>query len=367
MKILYLDHATVLGGAERSLLDLLRRLDRAAFQPTLATPHGALAQKARALGVPVAPLELEKLKGVSPFASLRRLRRGADALGTLVKDLGCQIIHANTLRCAAYAAALAGKGRLLWHVRDYQMPRWARFGLMKRCELAVAPSRFVADSLPFRAKVRVVPNGIDLPELPSEEARQGFRAEFAIPPQAPVVGCLGRIRPWKGQRYFIELAAALAPRLPECVFLAVGGTLFPDPGRDYLAELKDYASELGVADRVVFTGHRDDALVALAAMDVVVNCSRDEPFGRVLVEAMACRKPLVAFRSGAVGEIVEDGSTGLLVPFGDVAGMAEAVFDLLRNRERAEAYGEAGRQRVATEFNLDASVRAIEDIYRELA
>jgi len=365
MNILFLDHATVLGGAERSLLDLLRKLDRDAYQPTLATPEGQLAEKARALGVRVAKLELEKLKGVNPFASLRRLRRGADALATLVKDLGSRVIHANTLRCAAYAAA--GQARFLWHVRDYQMPRWVRFGLMKRCDLAVAPSRFVAESLPFPSKVRVVPNGIDLPDLPSEEARLGFRAEFRIPFQAPVVGCLGRIRPWKGQRHFVELAAALAPRLPECVFLVVGGTLFPDPGRDYLAELKDYATELGVAERVVFAGHRDDALAALAAMDVVVNCSRDEPFGRVLIEAMACRRPVVAFRSGAVGEIVEDGNTGLLVPFGDVAGMAEAVFDLLRNRERAEAYGEAGRHRVATEFTLEAAVRAIEDIYRELA
>jgi len=366
-RILYLDHATALGGAERSLLDLLRKLDRAAWDPILACPPGALAEAARALGIEVADLELGKLKDKNPFRSLRRLRSGVEALARVADQTDCQIVHANTLRTAAYAAAArGGRWRLLWHVRDYQMPRWARFGLMRRCDLAVAPSRFVAESLPARSKVRVVPNGLDLPPLPGEDARLAFRAEFGIAAEAPVVGCLGRVRPWKGQRHFIELAATLAPRLPEAVFLVVGGTLFPDPGRDYLAELKDYAAQLDVADRVVFTGHREDALVALAAMDVVVNCSRDEPFGRVLLEAMACRRPVVAFRSGAVEEIVEDGSTGLLVPLGDVAGMAEAVYDLVRNRERAEAYGEAGRQRVATNFTLDATVRAIEEIYRQL-
>jgi len=117
---------------------------------------------------------------------------------------------------------------------------------------------------------------------------------------------------------------------------------------------------------VVFTGHRDDPLAALGAMDVVVNCSENEPFGRVLIEAMACRRPVVAFRSGAVPEIVDDGNTGLLVGFGDVAAMAQAVLDLVRNPERAEAYGEAGRQRVAAHFTLTASTARVQSLYDEL-
>ena len=105
---------------------------------------------------------------------------------------------------------------------------------------------------------------------------------------------------------------------------------------------------------------------SICALRIVVNCSENEPFGRVLIEAMACRRPIVAFRSGAVPEIVEDGSTGLLVPFGDAAGMAEAVFDLVRNRTRAEAYGEAGRQRVASRFSLRASTAGIQELYAAL-
>lgn len=367
-KIVYLDHAEALGGAEFSLLDLLRTLDRSRFEPTLACPPGPLAERARGLGVAVADLALEKLKDRNPVRSITHLLRGQGVLSTLVREGGFQIAHANTLRTAMVAASAGRRlpARFAWHVRDYVMPTWARSTILRRCHVAIAPSRFIARSLGASPKVRVVPNGIEMGSPPDPERAAAFRAHVGLPREAPVIGCLGRIRPWKGQRYFIDVAARLAARLPDARFLIVGATLFPDRGRDYVAELKELADSLGVADRVVFTGQTDEPLAALAAMDLLVHCSEDEPFGRVLIEAMASRRPVVAFRSGAVPEIVEDGSTGLLVDFADTTGMAEAIFDLLRNRTRAEAYGEAGRQRVADSFTVAASTRAIEAIYDEL-
>jgi len=369
MKILYLDHANKLGGAEHSLLALLRTLDRSRFSPSLASPPGLLAEGARALDVSIVEWNPEKLRDRNPLRVLSRLRRGQAALRRILTDGGFDVVHTNTLRASVYAGGIPRKlgRRCVWHMRDHEVPALVRAALLRSCDLVVAPSRFIAAALGTSAKIHVVPNGIDLADVPAEGAAAAFRNELGIPADAPLIGCLGRIRPWKGQAYFIDMAARLAPRLPQPRFLIVGATLFPDPGRDYRAELEEQASRLGIADRVIFAGHRDDPLAALAAMDVVVNCSRNEPFGRVLIEAMACRRPVVAFRSGAVPEIVEDGSTGLLVPFGDTAGMAEAVFDLVRNPTRAEAYGEAGRHRVLSEFSLQASTARIEALYAELA
>ena len=368
MNVLYLDHATELGGAEHSLLALLRTLDRARAAPTLACPPGRLAERAQALDVPVIDLSLEKLRSRNPLASFARLRRGARRLREELAQGSFGVVHANTLRAAVYAGQAAKPAGVpfVWHVRDYDVPAFVRAALMRSCDVAVATSQFMADALGSGSKIRLIPNGIDPSDAPADSAFAAFREALGIAPQTPVVGCLGRIRPWKGQGYFLRVAARLAAELPQAVFLIVGGTLFPDPGRDYVAELEDEAARLGVRDRVVFTGHRDDPLAALGAMDVVVNCSENEPFGRVLIEAMACRRPVVAFRSGAVPEIVDDGNTGLLVSFGDVAAMAQAVLDLVRNPERAEAYGEAGRQRVAAYFTLAASTARIHALYDEL-
>ena len=367
MNVLYVDHATALGGAEHSLLALLRTLDRAQVAPTLACPPGRLADRAREADIPVVDLKLERVRDRNPLRSLWRLRRGCGRLRSLLADGGFEVVHANTLRATAYASKVARRAGvgLVWHVRDYDIPAVVRAALLRSCDLAVAPSRFIAQSLGGGSKVRLVPNGIDPTTVPGEEAAEAFRADLGIAADAVVVGCLGRIRPWKGQHYFIEVAARLAERLPAARFVVVGDTLFPDPGRDYRGELEAEAMRLGLSDRVVFAGHREDPLAALLAMDVVANCSENEPFGRVLIEAMACRRPVVAFRSGAVPEIVVDGSTGLLVPPGDSAGMAEGIAALVHNGTLAESFGEAGRARVAARFTLAASTAGMEAVYRE--
>lgn len=367
MRILFLDHTHALGGAEISLLELLRTLDRARFEPVLACPPGRLADRAHPLDVSIIELHLEKLKGRNPLASLARLRRGRRLIRDILAGGSFAIVHANTLRAAVYAAGAAKGTPFVWHVRDVDIPRWTRRILLWRSDRAIATSAFLAKSLGRSAEIRLVPNGIDVGAVPDEAAFAAFREELDIPREAPLIGCLGRIRPWKGQARFVEVVARLAPELPDARFLLVGDTLFPDPGRDYVAELKEQAADLGVAGRLAFTGFRDDPLAALGAMDVVANCSLDEPFGRVLIEAMACRRPVVAFRSGAVPEIILDGATGVLVRPNDVAAMAEAILGLVRDPGRAAALGEAGRQRVAEHFTLDASTRGIEAVYDELA
>jgi glycosyltransferase involved in cell wall biosynthesis len=192
----------------------------------------------------------------------------------------------------------------------------------------------------------------------------GVRDEFGIPETAPVIGYVGRLEEEKGTQFFIEALPAISRALPPARYLIVGEA--SDEQEEFDARARERVRELGIADRVSFTGFRDDVPDLIAAMDVAVVPSLREAFGLVNVEVMACGRPLVATRVGGIPEVVEDGTTGILVPPGDSGALAEAVLSLMADPGRRRAMGEAGRRRAAQFFDIRAHVRKMEDLYTEM-
>jgi glycosyltransferase involved in cell wall biosynthesis len=148
--------------------------------------------------------------------------------------------------------------------------------------------------------------------------------------------------------------------------LIVGGNAWNlSPG--YERELHDLALGLGLSESVTFTGQVEDALPYIAAMDVLVNASAEEPFGIVLVEAMALGVPVVAVDAGGPREIVENGRTGILVSQPSHEELARALEHLLRDAPWRRSLGEAGRARFHASFGAAAMTIALEDRLREFA
>jgi glycosyltransferase involved in cell wall biosynthesis len=210
-------------------------------------------------------------------------------------------------------------------------------------------SSATSDHLPCGNKITVIHNGIDVGRFDLTLDGMPFLDQHGIPADAPLVGTVGRLRPWKGQDSFLRSMARVAGALPAARFLVVGGAIF-DVQDGYSENLHRLASELGIADRVTFTGQLADVRPALAAMDLFVHPGAPEPFGLVNLEAMAMGKPVVAYAHGALPEIVPDGETGLLVPPGNEEALAGAVIDLLGDSQRRSAMGMAGRARVEAHF-----------------
>ena len=228
----------------------------------------------------------------------------------------------------------------------------------------VAPSWAVARTIP-RRDVSVIPNGVDLERFQPDAQAVVVRDRLGLAGPRPWIGTVGRLQPWKGHHRFLEVAAQLKARVPDARFLVVGGQVFTaDPG--YPADLQRQADRAGLAGAVHFAGHQADVGPWLAAMDVFVHCAEAEPFGRVVVEAMAAGRPVVAFADGGVPEIVADGETGRLVPAGDEAAMAAAVAALVADPDAARALGQAGRRRAEVRFGAPGHARAIEAVYAEL-
>jgi glycosyltransferase involved in cell wall biosynthesis len=190
------------------------------------------------------------------------------------------------------------------------------------------------------------------------------RREFGIPEDAPVVGIVGHVQEWKGQLLVAEAVARARREIPALRCLVVGGV--HKFGAAYGDRLQARIAEPDLAGHVVLTGARRDVAACLDAMDVAIHASNREPFGRVLLEAMAVGRPVIAPREGGPVEIVADGETGLLVPPRDPEALARAIVGLLGDAARCAAMGRAARARVSTVFDIHAHARAVEAVFDEL-
>jgi glycosyltransferase involved in cell wall biosynthesis len=213
-----------------------------------------------------------------------------------------------------------------------------------------------------RSKIEVVHNGVDLGRFRPDRDRTAIRQQFGIPAKVPLVGCVARFIPWKGVDQFVRIAARVRDEVPDAHFLIAGSRLAGY--EQYTADVRALIAELGLAG---CTTVLEDSLAVpelMAAMDVFVHCStRPEPFGIVIVEAMATGKPVVAINAGGVPEIVSEPDVGVLVPIGEIEPSARAVIGLLLDPARANALGQAARAHVARHFDVQAVTRRVEAIY----
>ena len=354
------NHAEVVGGGEISLLALLERLDRARWTPIAVVPaEGTVAARCRTLGLEprVVPLPSLRSPGLATLGSLAALRR-------LIRDTAARLLHANGSRAMAYAGPagrLAGRP-VVWHVRVADREPALDRVLAALAAAVIVNSRAVGARFDWArpGKVRCIYNGVDPARFHPHTPPPGLRAALGLPEDARVVGSVGRFVAYKGYDQLVETARLVHRRMPGVHWLLVGDG-------ELRAALEAQCRQLGLKETVHFLGWRDDVPELLALCDVVVLPSLGEHFGRVLIEAMATAKPVVATDAGGVPEIVLDGQTGLLVPPADPAALARATLDLLADPDRAARLAEAGRRRAEAEFGLARHVAAVEALYDELA
>jgi glycosyltransferase involved in cell wall biosynthesis len=378
-RILFLGHGGVLGGAELSVLPVARHFrDTSTF---VLFADGPFRERLEQQGVRVQLMPggaLHEVRRESRIPNARSIL-SAGSLARSVAGLAGRydLLYANTQKAfiIGCAASLLCRRPLLWHLRDI-LSRDHFSAANIRVDVMLAnrvAKRVIAISHAVRAaftvsggageRVRVVHNGIAADPFLNVDAREAaaVRMQLGLQPGQPVIGCVGRISPWKGQHLVIRALA----ELPGVHALVVGASLFGETA--YEAQLRSLAAQLAVAERVHFLGARSDIPGLMAACDVIVHSAvAPEPFGRVLVEAMFAARPLVAPRAGGVVEIVADGVTGILYEQGDVAELRAAVATVLAQPERARELGRAARQQALHRFSVEAMVHAIDAQVREL-
>jgi glycosyltransferase involved in cell wall biosynthesis len=301
--------------------------------------------------------------------SVRRPWEAARCAGETARRLaaaGVGLVHVNSpVEATPYllAARLLRRPSVV-HVRlAYERRFLAAQGLALADEV-IFNSRALRRELSW-PRGAVIPNGVDLPPPPTPERRRTLRESLGAGDGTLLLGQVGHVTPLKGVDRGLEALARLAAA-GRPVRLAVVGE-DPDDGQVHRRRFEALARDLGVADRVLFTGYRRDAVALLGAVDVLLHPSRRESFGRVLIEAMAQEVPVVASRVGGIPEVVQDGREGYLVDPEDPGALAARVAELLDRPALRQALGRAGRRRAESSFSAEAHARAVAALYDRVA
>lgn len=362
----FIDHLKV-GGAQRHLVEILRRLDRQRFAPQVWTlrGEGELIQEAEQLAIPVRSFGLgPRLQDPRTVALLRR------AAQTLRRE-HVQIVHtylsfANIV--GTLAAALARVPVLLVSKRSLdsypkKFEAWSHWAINRFADKVVANADAVKDFVVKTEgcpadKIVVIPNGVN-DEFVTNGSRGQEQAVFGFKPDEQVVGTLGRLAWKKGQEYFLEAAAIVLRTEPRVTFALVGD----GPLR---SQLEEKTRELGIASQVKFLGQRLNSQAMISLFDIFVLPSVIEGMPNALLEAMALGKPVVVTEAGGNAEVVQHEGTGLVVPIRNAEAMAQAVIRLLRDKASAQRFADAARQSVRQHFSFRHTLQAMETLYEEM-
>lgn len=256
-------------------------------------------------------------------------------------------------------------GHVFW---GYFNPLVSRFYAMLERWTARVTDRIITlteqekkDHLSFHiappGKFEVIHSGVDLKKFHDVPAAPGpIREELGIPPDAVVVGTVGRLTPIKGHRHLIEAAKLVITARPETRFLLVGDG-------ELLRELRSLAANLGIGDHVHFAGWRPDVPEILSTVDIFVFPSLNEGMGKAVVEAMALGKPVIASRIGGIIDIVQDGENGLLVPPADAESLNGCIRTLMADPEKRRRMGTAGKL-ASGRYSSDEMIGKIDALYR---
>jgi glycosyltransferase involved in cell wall biosynthesis len=216
------------------------------------------------------------------------------------------------------------------------------------------------------AIARRIYNGIDLTAFdPATHPATDLRKELDLTPEQPLVVMIGYLDLIKGQHEVIEAWPQVLRTYPTARLVLVGRAITPN-GEVYAAALRTQVKTLGIEANVTFLGYRSDISAILHAADIYVSFTLNDTLSMVVIEAMTMRKAIIGANSGGLPELITPHESGLLVDKGDIAGMAQAIQDLLADPSVRQRYGTTAREKALSQFDIQQCVTAIQQVYDEL-
>jgi glycosyltransferase involved in cell wall biosynthesis len=363
---LFIQSTTEVGGAETVLLNLFsasEALRRRSVIANLGFGEGDVPQRLRRMGAEVVDFPRARLR--EPLGTARNIL----ALRALVRSRSIKVVVGNGAHpqiIAGTVARLAGARSVFFVHMIHHHPLWKN-DLLDALAVRAPADLLLANSKASLAALRRLRPGVEsrlitlgtpIRPVPEVEARAA-RAALGVPADGILIGVFGRLQRWKGQDVFVEAALQVARARQGSRFIVVGGSVFGlEPA--FFEGLKRRVSESGLTERVMFTGFRTDVPALMAACDIVCHTSRvPEPFGMVIIEAMALGRPVIASRGGGPSEIIESGTSGILVAPEDPEALASEMLRLCDDPGERQRLGDNAARRVKDSFDIETTVATL--------
>jgi len=396
--ILYIENGAGKGGATISLVNMLWHIDRTKFNPYVICSYESDVWQQ---GKDRINVKVVRKSSFSKKPWVERLRKKSRVrLGGIVNKIvsgfvvlfdfvfciipytmkmfwitrkqNISLIHLNNMVYENASGILLAKMLgipCVCHQRGFEwnflVTRW----LAKHIDYYIAISGAIRDDLlrfdvPLE-KINIIPEGIALDEFSPGVDVVSLRKQFGLDGETKTFGIIGFLVNWKGQKNFIEAATKVFKKFSNSRAFIIGYA--PKSHSDYGISLKEKVCNLGLEDRIYFTGYKNNAAPYYEVLDVVVHASIEpEPFGRVIIEGMAMQKPVIASKLGAPLEIIEDQKTGILVEPNNPDKLVESIIDLLQDRQKRELLGRAGRAMVARKYTIEQHAELMESLYKQI-
>ena len=368
-RIMLISNVSKIGGAENSLMCMVRNADPGKVKYFLVCPgEGNLSECAAEAGATVFHVPLNSLG--QGFAAL------LDTVGNIaqiIRSRDIQLVHINSVyACQMGAAAACAAGvPAVCHIQDIHVePHIIHNALLPVCNNVIAASQAVSraalDWGLAGKRIRVLYYGVETSLFRPDRNTQNVVRELNLQ-NRPVVILVGHLVPWKGHRIFIEAANQIRKRHPDAKFLIAGGELFPGRVGGYAHELKALICELELEGNMSLLGNRSDIPDLLSASSVAVHTSLlPDPFPWSVLEAMSAGLPVVGADAGGVPEALDHGNAGVTVPPGDAQALAQAVCRLLDDPDAAAELGRRARERVLKHYRIEDHVAAMQGLFSDI-
>ena len=391
INILFLDHQAEMGGGEFSLLTLIKELNKEVFTPIVVLGTvGPFKDKLDASGINTKIIKVpdyfrrykrdpsRKNNFFSLIKSLFILHKLVKKTEKIIKKNKAKVIVINTVKSAFFGIPAARRAAIksVWVIRDCLSKDYYRKAFLRSIKsLSRKAGKIICTSQEVKAhlvklagndledKINIVYNGADLNRFNPSLKGESVKKELLLQDKH-IISLIGRLEPWKGQKVFIRAAQIIFEKREDLRFLVVGGPLF---GREkYEKECHILVKELALEGKVLFLGFRDDIPDIIAASDIIVHTSiLPEPFGRDIIEAMACAKPVISTNIGGPAEIISS-ETGILIEPGKPELLADEIIKLINDPDKMILLGKEARKRIEEKFDIRKTTAQIENILKDM-